>query len=373
MNQRQYVSTLALSLRNRASGWLAVGMPVGMPVGMLAGVMVSLALMWGQSFPALAETPKISTRWPIEGAGGWDYLTLDSAHSRLYVSRADHVDVVDTQSGNVMAVIHETQGVHGVAIAADLGVGFVSNGRNNNVSVFELKSSTRIQDVPVEGVNPDAILYEASTQQLYTFNGKSQDVSVLDAKTYAIKAHIKVPGKPEFAQTDNAGHVYVNIETEPGQLVRIDSKSLTIDATWPLTGCNSPTGLSLDNKHHRLFSVCDDKVMVVTDAQSGKQVAKVTIGTGPDAVGYDAKHQRVYVTNGQGTLSIIAQKDADHYEVLPELATERGARTLALDEGSGKIFSITAQFVPAEPSPSNPKGRPQVVPGSIHLLVIDTH
>lgn len=339
-------------------------------VCLLSGMAIIAAL---PATSASAQTPSIVAHWPIDGGGGWDYLTVDAVHSRLYVSRADHVDVVNTKTGGVEATIHDTQGVHGVALAPELNRGFVSNGRSNNVSVFDLKTSMREQDVAVEGLNPDAILYEPSTQQVFTFNGKSQDVSVLDAKSLAIKAIIKVPGKPEFAQSDNAGHVYLNIETEPGQLVSIDSKALKIDAIWPLTGCKSPTGLAIDRANGRLFSVCDDKVLVVTDSHTGQIVAKVEIGTGPDAVAYDPKTKRVFVSNGQGTLSVIAQKDANHYQVMPELLTERGARTLGLDEQTGKIFEITAQFAPVAPTTANPKPRPQVVSGSVHLLVIDTH
>jgi len=319
-----------------------------------------------------ARDAAMSASWPLAGSGGWDYLTTDAPSHRLYVSRADHVDVVDTQTGQVAATIADTQGVHGIAIAPELNRGYISNGRGNSISEFDLKTNQRVKDVAIEGQNPDAILYESSTQQVYTFNGKSKDVTVLDAKTMTVKATIPVPGKPEFAQSDEHGFVYVNIETEPGQLVKINSKTLKVEATWPLTGCNSPTGLAIDRHGMRLFSVCDDKVMAVTDARSGAVVAKVTIGNGPDAVAYDAKTHRVFVSNGQGTLSIVAQKDPNHYEALPELTTERGARTLAFDELTGDVFEITAQFAPVAPTAAQPKPRPAVVPDSIHVLVIHT-
>jgi YVTN family beta-propeller protein len=337
--------------------------------GFMSGVVLGLVLI---SQAKAIEAPSL-TQWPVSGSGGWDYLTADVNQSRLYVSRADHVDVFDSNSGTLIATITETAGVHGIAVASDIGRGYVSNGRSNSVTVFDLKTSTRIQDVSIMGQNPDAILYEQSTHQVYTFNGRSQDVTVLDADTLAVKATIKVPGKPEFAQSDEAGHVYLNIETEPGQLVRINSKSLTVDATWPLTGCNSPTGLAMDAAHSRVFSVCDDKVMNVTNTQTGALVAHVEIGQGPDAVAYDAQTHRVYVSNGEGTLSVIEQVDADHYRVRPTIKTERGARTMALDPKLGKIYEITAQYTPGEATAANPHPRPQVVPGSIHLLVINTH
>jgi len=288
------------------------------------------------------------------------------------VSRGDHVDVVDSTTGQVVATIKDTSGVHGIALAPELNLGFTSNGRSNSVTVFDLKTSARIKDVALDAQNPDAILYDASTQHVFTFNGRSKDVTVVDAKTGVVKGTIPMPGKPEFAQSDEHGAVYVNIETEPGQLVKINAKTLTVEATWTLAGCNSPTGLALDRQRGRLFSVCDDKAMVVTDAHNGKIVATVAIGDGPDAVAYDAQTQRIFVSNGEGTLSVVAQKDANHYAPVQTLTTERGARTLALDEATGKVFAITAQFAPGEPTATNPKPRPQVVPGTVHLLVIKT-
>ncbi len=201
---------------------------------------------------------QVVERWKIGGAGGWDYLTVDT-NNRLFLSRGTQVDVVDIQSGKVIGTIPEHPGRAWHALAPDLHRGFTSNGRADSVTVFDLDSLKTLQEVKVPGHNPDAILYEPTGKRLFTFSGRSKDVTVLDASTLAVVATLPVPDKPEFAQDDHAGHIYVNIESDPGQMVQIDSRKLTVQATWPLPGCNSPSGLAIDRKHHRLFSVCDGK------------------------------------------------------------------------------------------------------------------
>lgn len=322
---------------------------------------------------ALADSGlQVVEHWKIGGAGGWDYLTTDSAH-RLFLSRGTQVDVVDTRSGKVLGTIPNTQGVHGIALAPELHRGFISDGRADSVTVFDLDSLKTIQEVKVTGHNPDAILYEAKGKHVFTFNGRSKDVTVLDASTLAVVATIAVPDKPEFAQDDHAGHIFVNIESEPGQMVEIDSAKLTVQATWPLPGCNSPSGLAIDRKHHRLFSVCDDNVMAVTNAQTGAQVAKVAIGRGPDAAAYDEKRGLVFSSNGEGTLTVIHQDSADKYSVLENLKTQAGARTMALD-GDGRAYLVTAEFgPPPAATASQPRPRPAPLPDSFTVLVVAGH
>lgn len=307
----------------------------------------------------------------IGGPGGWDYLASDAAGARVYLSRGDHVDVYDTASGKVAGQIPGTAGVHGIALAEAHNRGYTSNGRANSVTVFEISTLKVIKEVAIAGQNPDAILYEPVNDRIYTFNGKSKDVTVLDATSLAVIATLPVPDKPEFAATDGAGHVYVNIESEPGQLVAIDGKVPSVRATWTLAGCNSPTGLAIDAQRQRLFSVCDDKVMVVTSATSGKQVARVQIGQGPDAVAYDPALKLVYSSNGQdGTLSIVRQESADRYVVAQTLATARGARTLALDTKSHRVYLVTSDFGPAPaPTADVPHPRPPQVPDTFTVHV----
>jgi YVTN family beta-propeller protein len=316
---------------------------------------------------------QVLQQWKIGGAGGWDYLTADSAH-RLFLSRGTQVDVVDTQSGHILGTIANTQGVHGIALAPDLHRGFTSNGRADSVTVFDLDSLKTLREAPVPGHNPDAILYEPKGKHVFTFNGRSKDVTVLDATTLAVIATIPVPDKPEFAQDDHAGHIYVNIESDPGQMVVIDSRKLTVQSTWPLPGCNSPSGLAIDRSHHRLFSVCDGNVMAVTNGDTGAQVAQVAIGKGPDAAAYDEKRGFVFSSNGEGTLTVIRQESADRYTVLDTVKTQTGARTMALDPSNGRVYLVTAQFgPPSAANASQPRPRPAPLPDSFTVLVVGTH
>jgi YVTN family beta-propeller protein len=310
-------------------------------------------------------------RWKLGGAGGWDYVTLDAPRQRLFITRGERIDVIDAGSGKPVGSIPGTNGAHGVALAPDLKRGYVSNGRGNSVTEFDYDSLAVLRTVPVPGANPDAILYEPAGKHLYTFNGRSSDATVFDAGTLAVVATLALPGKPEFARDDGKGHIYVNIETEPGKLVRIDAAKLAVDATWPLPGCNSPSGLALDRAHGRLFSVCDDRVMAVTDAASGGQVAHVVIGNGPDAVEFDAEHGLVFSSNGaDGTLSVVQQASPDQYRVVATVPTQLGARTMALDPSSRRVYLVTAEFGATPPATAGePHPRPRPLPDSFTVLV----
>jgi YVTN family beta-propeller protein len=311
--------------------------------------------------------------WKLGGAGGWDYITVD-AKGRLFISRSTRVDVVSVKSGQIIGSIADTDGVHGIAFAPDLNRGFTSNGRANSVTAFDLDTLKVIKEVKVSGRNPDAILYEPAGKHVFTFNGASKDVTVLDASSLAVIATIPVPDKPEFAAQDGHGQIFVNIESDPGQMLVIDAQKLTVKSTWPLPGCNSPSGLAIDNKHRRLFSVCDGKVMAVTDAVNGKQVALVPIGEHPDAAEYDQKRGLVYSSNGEGTLTVVHQDAADRYTVVQTLPTQRGARTMALNEATGKVYLVTADFGPAPPATAEqPHPRPALVPDSFVVLVVGQH
>ena len=313
---------------------------------------------------------EVLQHWKLGGAGGWDYLSVDSAARRLYISRGTRVDVVDIESGKVIGSIPDTQGVHGIALAKDLNRGYTSNGRANSVTVFDLGTLQILREVPVPGRNPDAILFDSANKRLFTFNGASKDATVLDAASLAVIGTIPLPDKPEFAADDGLGHIFVNIESNPGQLVAIAGKTLTIKSTWSLPGCNSPTGLAIDSAHHRLFSVCDAKVMAITDSVSGKQVGLVPIGEHPDAAVYDAARATAFSSNGEGTLSIVRRISADRYAVDAVLMTQRGARTMALDPRTGRIYLATAEFGAAPAAtPENPHPRPAPIADSFVVLV----
>ncbi|HWJ36877.1 MAG TPA: beta-propeller fold lactonase family protein [Steroidobacteraceae bacterium] len=337
----------------------------GLLMGLIAGASA-------QAAPA-NSSPKVLQSWHLDGAGGWDYLTLDSTAQRLFVSHATRVDVVDTRSGKLVGTIADTNGVHGIALAEDLKRGYTSNGKADSVTMFDLDTLAVIKEAPVPGHNPDAILYEPVGKHLFTFNGRSKDVTVLDAANLTVVATLPVPDKPEFAVDDGKGHIYANIESEPGQMVVIDSKKLTITATWTLPGCASPSGIAMDKAHGRLFSVCDGKVMAVTDSATGKQIAKVKVGEGPDAVAYDAQRGLVFSSNGEGTLTVVRQESADHYRVAESVQTKRGARTMALDSASGKVYLVSADFGPLPAAtPEQPHPRPVPIPGTFTVLVVGT-
>jgi YVTN family beta-propeller protein len=313
----------------------------------------------------------VSTIWQLGGVGGWDYLALEPSGARLFVSRGDRVDVVETANGRRATAIPNTAGVHGIAFAPELKRGYTSNGRANTVTAFELDTLKVIQESPVAGKKPDAILYEPRAQHVFAADGASNDVSVLDPTTLQVLTSIALPGPPEFMVTDAMGTVFVNIETEAGKLVAIDAKSFKIKATWPLPGCANPTGLALDAANHRLFSVCEGQVMVVTDSATGRQVARVAIGEGPDAAAFDADLGFVFSSNGaDGTLTVIHQETPDRYRVIATVQTQKSARTMALDPATHKIYLAAARLgdTPA-PTAEQPHPRPSIVPDSFVILV----
>lgn len=313
----------------------------------------------------------VSTHWPLGGDGGWDYLALEPSGGRLFISRGERVDVVETASGHRLAAIANTSGVHGIAFAPELKRGYTSNGRANTVTAFELATLRVIQESPVAGKKPDAILYEPRAQHVFTANGASNDISVLDPITLQIVKVVALPGPPEFMVTDAAGTVFVNIEIDSAKLVAIDAKSLKIKSTWSLPGCKNPTGLAIDSAHHRLFSTCEDQIMVVTDSVSGRQIARVAIGAGPDAAAYDADLGFVFSSNGSdGTLTVIHQETPDTYRVVATVQTQIGARTMALDPATHRIYLASARFgaTPA-PTPTQPHPRPSMRADSFVILV----
>jgi YVTN family beta-propeller protein len=315
----------------------------------------------------------VSTVWRLGGSGGWDYLALEPSGARLFVSRGDRVDVVETASGRRAGTIANTAGVHGIAFAPELKRGFTSNGRANTVTAFALDSLQTIQESPVAGKKPDAILYESRFQHVFVADGASDDVDVLDPMTLQVLEDIPLPGPPEFMATDAAGTVFVNIENEAAKLVAIDARTLKIKAVWNMPGCSRPTGLAIDAENHRLFSVCENRVMAVTDSATGKQAALVPIGAGPDAAAFDRDLGYVFASNGiDGTLTVIHQDAADRYRVVATVQTQRSARTMALDPATHKIYLSAATLGDAPaPTPDDPHPRPAPVPGSFVILVAE--
>jgi len=311
----------------------------------------------------------VISRMDLGGDGGWDYLSFDAPRHHLFVSRGDRVLVIDAAKDKQVGTIADTQGVHGIAVAQDLKRGFTSDGKAATVTAFDLDTLKTVAVIKGTGLNPDAIVYDTASHHVLTLNGKSSSASVIDPTTNAVIATIALPGKPEFAVSDGAGHVYVNIE-DKSELVQIDSAKNTVLNTWPLAPCESPSGLALDRQHHRLFSVCDNQKMAVLDADNGRLVATLPIGDGPDAVVFDDAASMVYSSNGEsGTITAIHEDDADHYTVKNTIATQVSARTLALDPSSHRLYLSAAKFGDTK----QPNGRPSIVSGSFTVLVVGQH
>jgi YVTN family beta-propeller protein len=321
--------------------------------------------------PIPAADYKVAKSWRVGGANGWDYLALEGSGGRLFVTREERVDVIETVSGKLAGSIPHTGGVRGVAFAPALKRGFTSNSRTNTVSVFELDTLHVIQEVPVTGTSPDAILYEPQQNHILTANRESANLTVIDAGTLQVVATVPLPGPPESMATDEAGHVYVNIDSAPGRMVLIDAKTLAVKAKWPLKECANPTGLAFDVANHRLFSVCANQVMAVTDSVSGKSIAQVIIGRGSDAALFDSELGLVFSSNGiDGTLTVIHQDSPDEYRVIATVTTQVSARTMQLDPATHKIYLAAAQFGPP-PAATDEQPRPHatVVPDSFLILI----
>src|SRR5580693_3797230 len=320
---------------------------------------------------ALAADPgyHLINTYPLGGDGGWDYLALDSSARRVYISRATHVIVIDADTGKPVGDIPDTPGVHGIALAPELGRGFISNGRENTVTIFDLKGLTAIAKVKAEE-NPDAILYDPATKRVFAFNGRSHDATAIDAAAGTVLGTIKLEGKPEFAVSDEKGKIFVNIE-DKSQIDAVDPAKLEVKASWPLAPCEEPSGLAIDRKNRRLFAGCDNKMMAVLDADTGKVIATPPIGDGVDANAFDPGTGFAFASNGMSaTLTVVHEDAPDKFSVVENVATERGARTMALDPKSHEVYLVTADFVLAPPSANeNPKPRMMAVPGSFVVLI----
>jgi DNA-binding beta-propeller fold protein YncE len=338
---------------------------VSLSVSILAGL-ASLAL----AAPAAPGTGyHVAEEFPLGGEGGWDYLAMDSAARRLYVSHSNRVEVVDVDSGKAVGAIQNLSGVHGIAIADKLGRGFISNGRSSMVTLFDLKTLATLGEVKSTGENPDAILFDPATSQVFAFNGRSKNATVLDGKTGKVTGTIALGGKPEFATSDAAGKVFVNIE-DLSEVAEIDAKTLAVKAHWPLKPCESPSGMAIDRQHHRLLIGCENKLAAVMSTDTGKVVTTVPIGQGVDANGFDPGTGLGYSSNGEGTLTVIREETPDRFTVADTVTTRKGARTMALDEKTHAVYLATAQFGPAPAAtPEQPRPRPAILPNTFTILV----
>lgn len=341
-------------------------------VSLLARPLAACALLCGLiAAPSQlgAQQPyKVIDQWKIGGDGGWDYLQIDPPAHRLYITRGPRVDVVDTTTGKVVGSISGLHGTHGVALDTAGKLGYISDGGGNAVVVFDRSSLATVATIAV-GTNPDGILFDTATSSIWAFNGRSKDATVIDAASQKVVATVALPGKPEFPASDGKGAIFVNIE-DKNEIVRLDARAHTITATWPLAGCESPSGLAFDIAGSRLFSVCDGKKMAVTDAKTGSSIATPAIGDGPDAAGYSAKFNLAFSSNGEGTLTVVDAGKAG-YPVLQTVPTQRSARTMIYDPSTDRIYLSAAELGPRPAAtPENPRPRPTMVPGSFKIIVV---
>lgn len=300
--------------------------------------------------------------------GGWDYLSVDEANQKLYVSHSSQVNVVDLKKGAQIAVIPSTDGVHGIAIANDLNKAFISCGRDSSVSVVDLGTFKLVAKITGTGKNPDAILYDPFSKKVFTFNGRSSNATVIDAVTFKVITNIPLSGKPEFSQTDGKGKIFVNIE-DKSCIAVINSVTLKVENVWSIAPGEEPSGLALDNETHRLFSVCGNKLMVVTDAQTGKVVTTLPIGDRCDGVAFDPEKKLVYSSNGEGTITVVQEVNANTFKVIETIQTLPGARTIAVDKVTHHLYLPTAEFG----APVQGERRPPIKPNTFMILDIEPH
>ncbi len=302
--------------------------------------------------------------YEVGGDGGWDYLSADSKGHRLFLSRGSHVMVVDTRSGKLVGDIPDTTGVHGIALAPDLNRGFTSNGRDNSVTMFDLSTLKVLGKIPVTGRGPDCIIYDPFSKRVFTFNGQSRNSTAIDATTGKEIQTFDLGGRPEYAATDRKGNIFVNIE-DKSEVTRIDAGSLKLTGNWSIAPGEGPSGLAIDAKRDLLFSVTDGKMMV-SDGKAGKTIATVPVGDGPDAAAFDPALRLAFSSNGEtGTLTVVRQVSADRFEVVENVPTEQGARTMALDPSTHYVYLVTAKF--GEKAAG--QRRAPMVPGSFKVLV----
>ena len=305
----------------------------------------------------------------IASPGGWDYIAIGPGNNRLYVSHGTQVNILDQTTGDSIGVIENTTGVHGIAFDKSQGKGFTSNGRLNNVTVFDLNTNQVITQIAT-GQNPDAIMYEPFTKKIITYNGRSQNLSILDPVENKLLDSIPVGGKPETAVSDGAGKIFVNIE-DKNEIVEVDMKAYKVIAHWPLAPAQEPTGLAIDKKTNRLFAGCGNKLLAIVDATNGKVIQTLPIGDGCDGAGFDAGTKNIFTSNGEGTLSVYQETSTDKFDLIATVPTKRGARTIAVDEKTHLIYLPTADFEQqAEQSAGGQRQRPRMIPGTFQVLVV---
>ncbi len=310
---------------------------------------------------------KVTKKYPVPGDAGFDYIVFDASSNRLFVSHGTKVDVLDAGSGNVIGKIDDTPGVHGIAIVPALQRGFVTNGANGTVSVFDTKTLKTVKNIPVDK-DPDFIFYDPRTKRVFVCHGDSHVLTAIDPSKQEVIGKVDLGGGAEASLIDKNGDGFVNLEEE-AEVVKYDPQALTIKGKWPITGCKTPTGLAIDDANSRLFIGCRSKVLAVMDSASGKVITTLPIGDRVDAVAFDLDSHLIFASNGDGTVSVIRQKSANDYESVGDIQTQKSAKTMAFDPKTKRLFLSAAEMLP--PDASKGQRRPQPKPGSFTVLVVE--
>jgi YVTN family beta-propeller protein len=332
--------------------------------------LLMLALFLPLTVPAhAADAPKyhVLRHMALGGDGGWDYLTFDPVGHRLFIARGTRVMVVDVAAGTLTAEVVNTPGAHGIALVPDSGQGYASNGRENTVTVFDLKDLHETARIKV-GEGPDAIVYDPFSKRVFTFNAKSKDTTAIDVATGKVAGSIPLGGKPEFSVSDGKGRMYVNNE-DKAEIIEFDPQALKETHRWKIAGCESPSGLAMDKKNRRLFAGCDNKKMAVMNADTGAVIATLPIGDGVDANAFDPETMLAFSSNGEGSLTVVHEDSPDKFTVAETVPTAKGARTMALDPETHKVYVVTAKFgPPPAPTAATPHPWPSVVPNTFEVI-----
>ena len=340
---------------------------------LLATLLTGGSVGWTRAFAESPVAPgpseyHLEATWKPGGEGGWDYLTFDGEAHRLYVTRTDRVQVIDADKGATVGEVPGLDGGHGTALAPEFNRGFATSGKSGTVVVFDLKTLQTIGEPVKVGKKPDAIIYEPSTKHVFTFNGDSDDATVIDAATAKVVATIALGGRPEFAVSDGKGTLFVNLE-DKSETLAIDVQKNTVTHRWPLAPGDAPTGLALDPANRRLFAGCHNEQMIVLDAGSGQVLAKPAIGKGVDATAFDPGTGFAFASNGDGTLTVIKEASAGEFRVVENVPTKKSARTMALDPVTHAVYVAAADFEPVPtPAPGAQRVRPKMIPGSFVVL-----
>ena len=332
---------------------------------LIIGVLMSTVALNAQTKTGYHVAKKIL----VGGTGGWDYLAYDAPSHRLFVSHSDRFVVINTDSEKVVGEIGKLEGVHGMAIANEINRGFITNGTAASVSVVDMKTLKVVNKIPV-GKKPDAILYDAFSNRVFVYNGQSNDVTVIDARKEVVLSTLALDGKPEFSATDRKGHIFVNLE-DKNEVVGFDASTLKIFARWPLKGGDEPTGLAIDVEHHRLFSVCHNKLLFVLDSDNGTIVATLPIGAKVDGCTFDPGTGLVFTSNGEGTITVVREESPSKFTVIETVVTQPGAKTIALDPETHTLYLPTADFGPAPtPTAEVPAPRAPILPNTFVVLKV---